>query len=53
MPNILSWHALPGDPAVDAANARSALSARGLTVSGLDINEYGAYGAEQQPGLTA
>ncbi|GAA3600168.1 hypothetical protein GCM10022223_14650 [Kineosporia mesophila] len=53
VPNILSWHALPGDPAVDAANARTALSTRGLTVSGLDVNEYGAYGAEQQPGPSA
>jgi hypothetical protein len=53
VPNILSWHALPGDPAVDAANARAALSARGLTVAGLDINEYGAFGDEQQPGPSA
>jgi len=53
VPDILSWHALPGDPAVDAANARSALSARGLSVSGLDVNEYGAWGGEQQPGPSA
>jgi hypothetical protein len=53
IPNILSWHALPGDPATDAANARSELAARGMTVSGLDVNEYGAFGAEQQPGPSA
>ncbi|MBT0768493.1 hypothetical protein KIH74_06125 [Kineosporia sp. J2-2] len=53
VPDILSWHALPGDPAVDAANARSALAARGMSVAGLDVNEYGAYGAEQQPGPSA
>jgi hypothetical protein len=53
VPDILSWHALPGDPATDAAAARSALSARGLSVAGLDVNEYGAFGDEQQPGPSA
>jgi hypothetical protein len=53
VPNILSWHALPGDPAADAAAATSALAARGLSVSGFDVNEYGAFGAEQQPGPSA
>jgi hypothetical protein len=53
VPNILSWHALPGDPAVDAGNANSALSSRGLSVQGFSVNEYGAFGAEQQPGPSA
>jgi hypothetical protein len=53
VPNILSWHALPGDPAAAAASANSELAARGMSVSGLDVNEYGAFGGEQQPGPSA
>ena len=53
VPNILSWHALPGDPATDATNATNALRARGISVQGYDVNEYGAFGAEQQPGPSA
>jgi hypothetical protein len=53
VPNILSWHALPGDPVAGAASANSALAARGMSVSGYDVNEYGAFGAEQQPGPSA
>ncbi|HEU4323627.1 MAG TPA: RICIN domain-containing protein [Roseiflexaceae bacterium] len=53
VPNILSWHALPGDPVADANAANAALSARGLSVSGYSINEYGAFGDEQQPGPSA
>jgi hypothetical protein len=53
IPNILSWHALPGDPAADAANLNSELAARGMSVSGFDVNEYGAFGNEQQPGPSA
>ncbi|GIH14882.1 beta-xylosidase [Rugosimonospora africana] len=53
VPNILSWHDLPGDPAADAASLNSELAARGMSVSGFDVNEYGAFGAEQQPGPSA
>ena len=54
VPNIISWHDLPGDPAVDRANLDAMLSARGITgVSGVSVNEYGAFGAEQQPGPSA
>jgi hypothetical protein len=53
VPNILSWHDLPGDPASDAAALNSELSARGISVSGYDVNEYGAFGNEQQPGPSA
>jgi cell division septation protein DedD len=53
VPNILSWHALPGDPVAQASAANAALSARSLTVSGYSINEYGAKGDEQQPGPSA
>jgi hypothetical protein len=53
VPNIMSWHDLPGDPTVDAANLNSMLSARGMSVSGFDVNEYGAFGNEQQPGPSA
>jgi len=52
-PDILSWHSLPGDP-VDGANImNSMLSSRGITVDGYSINEYGAFGDEQQPGPSA
>lgn len=53
VPNILSWHSLPSDPATDAANASSMLAARGMHVSGFDVNEYGGFGADQQPGPSA
>jgi hypothetical protein len=53
VPNILSWHDLPGDPANEAFALNNLLSARGLSVQGFDINEYGAFGAEQQPGPSA
>src|ERR1039457_2779388 len=53
VPDILSWHDLPGDPATDAANANSMLAARGMHVSGFDVNEYGGFGADQQPGPSA
>ncbi|MBN1311476.1 MAG: RICIN domain-containing protein [Anaerolineae bacterium] len=53
VPNIISWHSLPGDP-VDGANImNSMLSSRGISVSGYSINEYGAFGDEQQPGPSA
>ena len=54
VPNIMSWHALPGDPVADVNWLNPALSARGITsVSGFSINEYGAFGDEQQPGPSA
>jgi hypothetical protein len=53
VPNILSWHDLPGDPATEAASLTSELSTRGMSVSGYDVNEYGAFGGEQQPGPSA
>jgi len=53
VPNVLSWHALPGDPAADAATANNLLAARGMSVQGFSVNEYGAFGAEQQPGPSA
>lgn len=53
VPTIMSWHDLPGDPAVDAANLNAMLSARGMSVQGFDVNEYGAFGDEQQPGPSA
>jgi hypothetical protein len=52
-PNILSWHDLPGDPVPDVNAANTMLSSRGMSVSGYSINEYGAFGAEQQPGPSA
>jgi len=53
VPNIISWHDLPGDPAVDRANLDSMLASRGITISGTSVNEYGAWGDEQQPGPSA
>jgi hypothetical protein len=53
VPNILSWHDLPGDPVPDAAAANTMLSSRGMSVQGYSINEYGAFGNEQQPGPSA
>jgi hypothetical protein len=53
VPNIMSWHDLPGDPAADRAVLNSMLSARGISISGVSINEYGAFGDEQQPGPSA
>jgi len=53
VPNIISWHDLPGDPAVDRNNLNGMLSSRGIVIDGVSINEYGAFGAEQQPGPSA
>jgi len=54
VPNIMSAHALPGDPVTQVDWLKSALAARGITsVSGFSINEYGAFGDEQQPGPSA
>jgi hypothetical protein len=53
VPNIISWHDLPGDPATDAANLSGMLSSRGISIAGTSVNEYGAFGDEQQPGPSA
>jgi len=53
VPNIISWHDLPGDPATDRTNLNGMLSSRGISITGVSINEYGAFGAEQQPGPSA
>jgi hypothetical protein len=53
VPNIMSWHDLPGDPATDAANLSGMLSSRGIGITGTSVNEYGAFGDEQQPGPSA
>jgi hypothetical protein len=53
VPNIVSWHDLPGDPAVDRNNLNAMLSARGISIAGVSVNEYGAFGADQQPGPSA
>jgi len=53
VPNIISWHDLPGDPAADRANLDGMLASRGISIAGVSINEYGAFGAEQQPGPSA
>ncbi|MFI6791426.1 hypothetical protein ACIBG4_29260 [Nonomuraea sp. NPDC050383] len=53
VPDVLSWHTLPGDPAAEAAEARALLAARDMSVSGFSVNEYGAAGDDQQPGPSA
>jgi hypothetical protein len=53
VPDIISWHDLPGDPAVDRANLNGMLASRGISIAGASVNEYGAFGAEQQPGPSA
>jgi len=53
VPNIISWHDLPGDPANDRNALNGMLSSRGISIQGVSVNEYGAFGAEQQPGPSA
>jgi hypothetical protein len=53
VPNIVSWHDLPGDPVGDRSALNGMLASRGMTIDGVSINEYGASGAEQQPGPSA
>jgi len=53
VPDIVSWHDLPGDPAVDRSNLDGMLASRGISIAGVSVNEYGAFGAEQQPGPSA
>src|ERR1044071_8474579 len=53
VPDIISWHDLPGDPAVDRNNLNGMLASRGISIAGVSVNEYGAFGAQQQPGASA
>jgi hypothetical protein len=50
VPDYISWHG--GDQANDAKTVRSSLASRGINVSNLDNNEYGA-ADEQNPGHSA
>ncbi|MEU7530128.1 beta-xylosidase [Saccharothrix sp. NPDC042600] len=47
VPDVVSWHTLPGDPVATAAAADASLTARGIRRP-YQINEYGA-AAEQHP----
>ncbi|MEV4624043.1 RICIN domain-containing protein, partial [Asanoa sp. NPDC049573] len=50
IPDIVSWHALPGDPVANVAVANSTLDSRGIPhPRPYQINEYGASN-EQNPG---
>ncbi|GAA1034094.1 RICIN domain-containing protein [Virgisporangium ochraceum] len=50
VPDIVSWHSLPGDPVANVAAANSTLDARGIAhPRPYQINEYGST-SEQNPG---
>src|SRR3954466_12142666 len=50
VPDVFSWHSLPGDPVSNAATANTTLNARGIAhPRPYQINEYGASN-EQNPG---
>jgi hypothetical protein len=50
VPDIVSWHSLPGDPVANVATANATLDSRGIAhPRPYQINEYGA-GNEQNPG---
>ncbi|TQM78525.1 ricin-type beta-trefoil lectin protein [Saccharothrix saharensis] len=50
VPDIISWHSLPGDPVANVATANATLDARGIPhPRPYQINEYGATN-EQNPG---
>ncbi|WP_067641474.1 RICIN domain-containing protein [Actinomadura latina] len=50
VPDIVSWHALPGDPVANVAAANTTLDSRGIPhPRPYQINEYGA-SSEQNPG---
>ncbi|MFI7154821.1 ricin-type beta-trefoil lectin domain protein [Nonomuraea sp. NPDC050022] len=50
VPDIISWHALPGDPVANVAAADTTLNSRGIPhPRPYQINEYGASN-EQNPG---
>jgi hypothetical protein len=54
VPNYVSWHEEGGgnDPVSDSKTMDSALSTRGIKVTGYDANEYGT-SSEQTPGHSA
>lgn len=50
VPDIISWHSLPGDPVANVAAANATLDSRGIAhPRPYQINEYGSYD-EQNPG---
>jgi hypothetical protein len=50
IPDIVSWHSLPGDPVANAAAANTSLNARAIPhPRPYQINEYGS-SSEQNPG---
>jgi hypothetical protein len=50
VPDIISWHSLPGDPVANVAAANASLDSRGIAhPRPYQINEYGASN-EQNPG---
>jgi hypothetical protein len=50
VPDVFSWHSLPGDPVSNVATANSTLASRGIAhPRPYQINEYGASN-EQNPG---
>jgi hypothetical protein len=50
VPDIISWHSLPGDPVANVATANQTLDSRGIAhPRPYQINEYGASN-EQNPG---
>jgi hypothetical protein len=50
VPDIISWHSLPGDPVANVAAANTTLNSRGIAhPRPYQINEYGA-SSEQNPG---
>ena len=53
VPDTIGWHeAGGGDPVNDGRSATSALTSRGLSVSNLDVSEYGST-SDQTPGHSA
>jgi Ricin-type beta-trefoil lectin domain-like len=50
VPDIISWHSLPGDPVANVATANTTLNSRGIPhPRPYQINEYGS-SSEQNPG---
>ncbi|MEH1123107.1 RICIN domain-containing protein [Micromonospora sp. CPCC 206061] len=50
VPDIISWHSLPGDPVANVATANTTLNSRGIPhPRPYQINEYGST-SEQNPG---
>lgn len=50
VPDIISWHSLPGDPVTNVAAANTTLNSRSIAhPRPYQINEYGS-GSEQNPG---